>query len=49
MNDLERFRLSIHYGSVDRTPFYEFMRPAWPETAADWAAECQYAEGKSDF
>ena len=49
MNDLERFRLAMHYGNVDQAPLYEFMWPTWPETAARWATEGGYVEGKTNF
>ena len=49
MNDMDRFRLAMQYGDVDRAPFYEFMWPAWAETAARWATEGGYVEGKTDF
>ena len=49
MNDLERFRGTLQYGKVDRAPFYEFMWPAWAETAERWAKEGGYVAGKTDF
>jgi hypothetical protein len=49
MNDLERFRGTMGYEKVDRAPFYEFMWPAWPETAERWAREGGYVAGQTDF
>jgi uroporphyrinogen decarboxylase len=49
MNDLERFRGTLQYEKVDRAPFYEFMWPAWAETAERWAKEGGYVAGKTDF
>lgn len=37
MNDLERFRACMGYGSFDRAPFWSWG--AWPETHERWLAE----------
>jgi uroporphyrinogen decarboxylase len=49
MDPLERFNQAMSYGKADRAPFHEFMWPTWPETAARWAEEGGYVEGKTNF
>ncbi len=49
MTDLERFNATMSYGHPDRAPFYEFMWPTWPETAARWSREGGYVDRQTDF